>query len=307
MILKDHTAGNPQKENQLWTDLSCTEIRDKLKEQGIDIGRRIIKKLLYKNHFKKRKIQKRRTMKSVANRNAQFEKIANLKQEYSQGKNPIVSIDTKKKEFLGNLHRVGEIYTTEEIQSFDHDFPHLADGVVIPHGIYDIKNNTAHINIGTSHDTSEFACDSIKKWWLEKGKHDYPQATSILMLMDGGGSNSSRRYVFKEGLQNLVNEIGVEIRIAHYPPYTSKWNPIEHRLFPHVTRSMQGVMLQSHEMVKQLIEKTKTKTGLKVSASIMSKLYETGKEATKGFKDSMKIKFDEVLSRWNYRVCPMQT
>lgn len=307
MILKDHTAGNPQKENQLWTDLSCTEIRDKLKEKGIDIGRRIIKKLLYKNHFKKRKIQKRRTMKSVANRNEQFEKIANLKQEYGQGENPIVSIDTKKKEFIGNLHRDGAVYTTEEIQSFDHDFPHLADGVVIPHGIYDIKNNTAHINIGTSHDTSEFACDSIKKWWLEKGKHDYPHATSILMLMDGGGSNSSRRYVFKEGLQNLVNEIGVEIRIAHYPPYTSKWNPIEHRLFPHVTRSMQGVMLQSHEMVKQLIEKTQTKTGLKVSASIMNKLYETGKEATKGFKDSMKIKFDEILGGWNYRVCPMQT
>ena len=127
------------------------------------------------------------------------------------------------------------------------------------------------------------------------------------MLMDGGGSNSSRRYVFKEGLQNLVNEIGVEIRIAHYPPYTSKWNPIEHRLFPHVTRSMQGVMIQSHEMAKQLIEKTQTKVGLKVSVSIMNKLYETGKEATKGFKDSMKIKFDEVLGRWNYRVCPMQT
>lgn len=306
-VLKDHTAGNPQKENQLWTDLSCTEIRDKLREQGIDIGRRIVKKLLYKNHFKKRKIQKRRTMKHVANRNEQFEKIANLKQEYSKGDNPIVSIDTKKKELIGDLHRDGEIYTKEEIQAFDHDFPHLADGVVIPHGIYDIKKNTAHINIGTSHDTSEFACDSIKKWWLEKGRYDYPCATSILMLMDGGGSNSSRRYVFKEGLQNLVNEIGVEIRIAHYPPYTSKWNPIEHRLFPHVTRSMQGVMLQSHEMVRQLIEKTQTKTGLKVSAGIMNKLYETGKKATKGFKDSMKIKFDDVLGRWNYRVCPLQT
>jgi len=246
-------------------------------------------------------------MKNVANRNEQFEKIANLKQEYSQSKNPMISVDTKKKELVGNLHRDGEIYSKEEIQAFDHNFPHLADGVVIPHGIYDIKNNTAHINIGTSHDTSEFACDSIKKWWLEKGKLDYPDATSILMLMDGGGSNSSHRYVFKEGLQNLVHEIGVEIRIAHYPPYTSKWNPIEHRLFPHVTRSMQGVMLQSHEMAKQLIEKTQTKSGLKVSVSIMNKFYETGKEATKGFKDSMKIKFDEVLGRWNYRVCPMQT
>lgn len=134
---------------------------------------------------------------------------------------------------------------------------------------------------------------------------DYPNATSILMLMDGGGSNSSRRYVFKEGLQNLVNEIGVEIRIAHYPPYTSKWNPIEHRVFPHVTRAMQGVILSDHNMVKQLIEKTQTKTGLSVSVSIIDKVYEIGKTATDGFKESMKIVFDELLGRWNYRAIPM--
>lgn len=307
LVLKDHTAGNPQKENLLWTDLSCIEIRAKLKEQGIEVGRRIIKKLLYKHHFKKRKIQRRRSIKQVANRNEQFERIAQLKKEYSQTENPIVSIDTKKKELIGNLHRSGESYSTEEIKSFDHDFPTLADGVAIPHGIYDLKKNTAHINIGTSHDTSEFACDSIKKWWIEQGQYDYPNATSILMLMDGGGSNSSRRYVFKEGLQNLVNEIGVEIRIAHYPPYTSKWNPIEHRLFPHVTRAMQGVVLEDHNMVQSLIEKTSTKTGLKVTASIINKLYETGKKATKGFKESMMIKFDDILERWNYRVCPIQT
>ena len=121
---------------------------------------------------------------------------------------------------------------------------------------------------------------------LEKGQIDYPNATSILMLMDGGGSNSSRRYMFKEGLQNLVNEIGVEIRIAPYPPYTSKWNPIEHRVFPHVTRAMQGVILIDHDMVKQLIEKTQTKTGLGVSVSFIDKVYEVGKRATDGFKES---------------------
>jgi len=180
----------------------------------------------------------------------------------------------------------------------------LSTGIAIPHGIFDLKKNTAHINIGTSHETSEFACDSLKKWWNEIGKLDHPNATSILMLMDGGGSNSSRRYVFKEGLQNLVNEIGIEIRIAHYPPYTSKWNPIEHRVFPHVTRAMQGVILSNHDMAKQLIEKTKTKAGLKVSVSIMDKVYELGKKASKGFKESMKIKFDETLSLWNYKAIP---
>lgn len=305
LILKDHTAGNPQKEDVLWTDLSCTEIKNKLKEQEILVGRRIIKKLLYKHHFKKRKIQRRRTIKAVENRNEQFQKIAQLKQEYMQSDNPIVSVDAKKRELIGELYRAGEVYSKEEIASYDHDFPNLSTGIAIPHGIFDLKKNTAHINIGTSYETSEFACDSLKKWWLERGKLDYPNATSILMLMDGGGSNSSRRYTFKEGLQNLANEIGVEIRIAHYPPYTSKWNPIEHRVFPHVTRSMQGVILNDHNMVKQLIEKTQTKTGLSVSVSIIDKVYELGKKATEGFKESMKIAFDEFLGRWNYRAIPM--
>ena len=237
--------------------MSCTEIKAQLKEQGFEVGRRIVKKLLYKHHFKKRKIQRRRTMKHVANRNEQFEKIAQLKKDYAESLNPIVSIDAKKKEMLGDLYRSGTAYSKTEIQSYDHDFSPLSTGVAIPHGIYDLKKNTAHINIGTSHETSEFACDSIKKWWLEHGQQHYPNATSILMLMDGGGSNSRRRYVFKEGLQKLANDIGIEIRVAHYPPYTSKWNPIEHRVFPHVTRSMEGIMLKDHQMVKELIEKNK--------------------------------------------------
>jgi hypothetical protein len=138
------------------------------------------------------------------------------------------------------------------------------------------------------------------------GQYDYPNVTSILMLMDGGGSNSSRHYVFKEALQNLVDEIGVEVRIAHYPPYTSKWNPIEHRLFPHITRAMQGVLLKSHLMVKELLEKTKTTTGLKIVASIADKIYTTGKGYAEGFKENMKIKFDDYLGKWNYTAVPIQ-
>ena len=222
-----------------------------------------------------------------------------------QSENPILSIDAKKRELVGQFYRAGEVYSKEEITALDHDFPHLATGIAIPHGIFDLKKNTAHINIGTSHETSEFACDSLKKWWMEKGRVDYPCATSILMLMDGGGSNSSRRYVFKEGLQNLANEIGIEIRVAHYPPYTSKWNPIEHRVFPHITRAMQGVILNNHEIIKALIEKTKTKTGLCVSVSVIDKIYDLGKRATKDFKKTIKIVFDDVLAQWNYRATPM--
>ena len=132
----------------------------------------------------------------------------------------------------------------------------------------------AYVNIGTSRDTSEFACDSIKHWWLNYGKLHYPDANSILMLMDGGGSNSSRDYIFKQDIQAVADEIGIEIRIAHFPPYTSKWNPIEHRVFPHITRALQGVALTTHLLTKELIEKTTTKTGLKVFASIFNQVYE---------------------------------
>ncbi len=163
-----------------------------------------------------------------------------------------------------------------------------------------MARNEGCVNIGTSRDTSEFACDSIRYWWNNYGVLHYPEATSVLMLMDGGGSNSSRHNIFKQDLQALVNEIGIEIRIAHYPPYTSKWNPIEHRLFPHITRSLQGVVLTSHQLLKELIEKTTTTSGLKVFACIFNKIYETGRKVEKGFKESMKIVFDEYLGQWNY-------
>jgi hypothetical protein len=238
------------------------------------------------------------------NRNAQFERIAELRALYKADSNPVISVDTKKKELIGNLFREGKIYTTETVEVFDHDFPSLAEGVAIPHSIYDIARNEGYITIGTSRDTSEFACDSIRYWWDNFGKVHYPNADSILMLMDGGGSNSSRHYIFKQDLQALADEIGIEIRIAHYPPHTSKWNPIEHRLFPHVTRSLQGIVLTSHQLAKKLIEKTTTKSGLKVFSSIFNRVYETGRKVTEGFKESMRIKFDDTLSSWNYIAIP---
>jgi Rhodopirellula transposase DDE domain len=176
----------------------------------------------------------------------------------------------------------------------------------LPHGIYDLKKNSAYINIGTNYETAEFACDSIKTWWNKQWKNDYKKANSILMLVDSGGSNSYRHYIFKEELQKLVNEIGIEIRVAHYPPYCSKWNPIEHRLFPHVTRAMQGVPLKSHNIAKQLIEKTTTTTGLQVAVNVIRKVYEKGKKVADDFKQTMKIKFDKNLGQWNYKVLPIR-
>ncbi len=196
------------------------------------------------------------------------------------------------------------MYSYGTQNAYDHDFNSFADGVIIPHGIYDLKQNSGYINLGLSKDTAEFACDCFRNWWHDVGQNQYPLATSILVLCDGGGSNSSRHYLFKEQLQKLADNIGIEIRIAHYPPYTSKYNPIEHRLFPHVTRACQGVIFKSVELVKQLIQKTKTKKGLSVIVNIIYKVYQTGNKVAKGFKENMKIVFDDYLPKWNYRAIP---
>lgn len=160
------------------------------------------------------------------------------------------------------------------------------------------------INIGTSSDTAEFACDCIRKWWYQHGIKDYHQATSILILCDGGGSNNCNQYLFKADLQALCNEIGIEVRIAHYPAYCSKYNPIEHRLFPHVTRACRGVIFSSVEVVKDLISRTRTKTGLSVAVDVIDKVYETGRKVCQTFKKNMPIIFDDDLPKWNYRAVP---
>ncbi len=205
---------------------------------------------------------------------------------------------------LGNFYRDGKIYCTQTVKVYDHDFNTFSDGVVIPHGIYDLKRNEGYITLGTSKDTSEFCCDCIKYWWENYGKGNYLKGNSILVLADGGGSNSSRHYIFKEDLQKLVNEIGIEIRMAHYPPYTSKYNPIEHRLFCHVTNACKGTVFSSLDVVKSLVDKASTSTGLKVFSTIKNKVYATARKVSENFKENMKIVFDDYLGKWNYRAIP---
>lgn len=303
-ILKEHTAGDPMDEKVKWTNLTKASIASLLTNKGFKVSRNIVKKLLKKHDYVKRKPLKNKAGGGHINRNAQFERIAELRKLYESESNPVISVDTKKKELIGNLSRHGKIYTTETIEVFDHDFPSLAEGVAIPHTIYDTVQNKAYVTIGTSRDTSEFACDSIRQWWNNHGKLLYLTATSILMLMDGGGSNSSRHYIFKQDLQALVDELGIDIRVAHYPPYTSKWNPIEHRVFPHITRAMQGMVLTSHVLTKELIETTTTKAGLTVVACILNKVYQTKRKVVAGFKKSMRILFDGLLGQWNYVATP---
>jgi transposase len=304
-ILKNHTAGDPMREEVLWTNLTHREIVKLLaREHGLWVSTTVVRQLLESHNYRRRKAQKKETMKQVPNRNEQFENITKLTAEYNAAGNPVISIDTKKKENIGNFYRDGHLYTQQELHTYDHDFSSFAKGVIIPHGIYDQKHNTGYINLGTSKDTGQFACDSLRIWWYNYGRYAYPQASSILILCDGGGSNSSRHYLFKEDLQKLVNEIGIEIRIAHYPPYASKYNPIEHRLFPHVTRACQGVIFENVQLVKKLMEKTKTTKGLKVTVQVIDKVYETGRKVADEFKENMQIVFDDYLPQWNYRAVP---
>jgi Rhodopirellula transposase DDE domain len=207
---------------------------------------------------------------------------------------------------IGNLYRPGTLYTQATVETLDHDFPSLAEGVVIPHGIYDLQRNHGYVNLGTSHDTSEFACDSLRQWWQVYGRWAYPAATSLLILCDGGGSNSARTYLFKAELEKLVQDTGLEMRIAHYPPYTSKYNPIEHRLFPHLTRACQGVIFTSVDVVQELMAKATTKTGLEVSVNLLNKAYATGRKVAADFKEQMGVIFDADLPQWNYRLPPRE-
>ena len=184
-VLREHTAGDPMRSEVKWTDLTRREICGFLKERGTPAGKRVVKHLLKKHGYVKRQAQKTQTMgRRHPDRNAQFENIARLKHEYLQAGDPVISMDTKKKELLGNFYRDGKLYAREAIGVFDHDFPGAADGVVFPHGLYDVGKNRGHINLGTSHETSEFACDSLERWWRTEGRRRYPHARRLLLLCD---------------------------------------------------------------------------------------------------------------------------
>jgi Rhodopirellula transposase DDE domain len=287
-----------------WTNLSRRQIARRLAELGTPVSRRVVAQLLHQYGFRRRKALKKTTMGRHPDRNAQFENIARLKKEYREAGLPVISVDTKKKELLGNFYRQGAIDTQETILVNDHDFSSQGNGTVIPHGIYDTAQNRGCLHLNASHDTTAFACDSIALWWEQQGSKDYPDAKKLLILCDGGGSNSASKYVFKEDLQALANRLGLEIRVAHYPPYCSKYNPIEHRMFPHVTRACRGVIFDTPETAQHYMEKTETTKGLKVVVRLIDKVYEIGRTCAAAFKKTMKIAFDEFLPKWNYTAVP---
>lgn len=284
----------------LWTNLNCRKIVELLQLHAIYVSVYVVKQLLKSCGYVQRKMFKCKTLKEVKKRDEQFINIAKLKEEFSNENLPILSIDSKKKEMLGNFYREGKLYTKKAQEVFDHDFNSFAKGIIIPHGIYDVIKNKCYLTIGKTKDTAEFICDNIEYYWNNFIKQQYPLAKKMLILCDGGGSNSCLHYIVKEELQKLSNRLQMNIVMAHYPAYCSKWNPIEHKAFCHITRAWQGVVFDNYEIVKELAESTTTKTGLTVKVKINEKEYTTGKKASEDFLKNMQIEFDENIPKWNY-------
>lgn len=303
-LLKHRIAGNPDDAAVLYTDLSPAQLSSQMNQLGTPVSHEPIRQWMTSQKLRLRGIHKVLSCGQSANRDAQFQRITELIEEYKATGNPYFSVDTKAREFLGQLYRQGRVRCTKAFQAFDHDFPNLATGVIIPHGIYDPERNRGHLNLGLSRDTTQFACDSLNWYWNRIGKQCYPLANSILLLCDGGGSNSASKYIFKYDLQQLANQIGIEIRIAHYPSYCSKYNPIERRFFPHVGRACAGRLFDSLDTVVHLMRRAATTTGLKTTVNVIRRNYLKGRNATEEIKRNLKIVFDEHLPKWNYRAIP---
>ena len=245
----------------------------------------LVRRWMDEQNLRLRKIDKVIAGGHSEDRDAQFLNIAALIDAFQADGNPVFSIDTKAKEHLGKLFRAGRMRCTTPFLAFDHDFPSLAEGVLIPHGIYDPVRNRGHVNLGLSHDTTQFACDSIQWYWNRIGQQAYPDATSMLLLFDGGGSNSASKFLFKHDLQAVANHTNMTIRVAHYPSYCSKYNLIERRFFPHLSRVCTGMLFDTLERVVQLMRKAATRTGLRTTVNVIKRTYETGRKATETMKE----------------------
>lgn len=304
-VLDTHTAGSPCDPSLKWTHLTPVEIQARLAEKGIGVSLYIVRQLLRIFGYKRRKLHRVKAMGEVAERNEQFEYIAQLKACFLARGLPVLSIDSKKKEFIGDFYPPGTHYGQIARQVYDHDFVSAAQTKVVPHGIYDLGRNAGYISLGISHDTSAFVCENLEYFWLNELQWHYPQADSLLLLCDTGGANSCRHHRFKENLWYLAQRLELNIVVAHYPSYCSKWNPIEHRLFCHLTRAWQGVVFSSISLIKELAEKTSTKTGLFVKVRINEKIYQTKLRASFIFVHHIEkyVQFAQVLPKWNYTFC----
>lgn len=302
-LVEPLTRGDPESPLR-WTCKSTRKLAEELNKHGHRIGDRKVADLLHGLHYSLQANAKTREGSSHPDRNAQFEYINTLAKAFQNRKQPVISVDTKKKELVGNFKNNGVEWRPksrpEEVQV--HDFEDKDLGKVIPYGVYDIVKNEGWVTVGTDHDTSDFAIDTILSWWKRMGRYAYPRAVELLILADSGGSNGSRSRLWKIGVQRLANETGLRVTVCHLPPGTSKWNKIEHRLFSFITQNWRGRPLVSHEVIVNLIGGTTTRNGLNIKAKLSTKKYETGIKISNEDFARIKIKPKQFHGDWNYTI-----
>lgn len=304
LVIGPRTAGLPQDEGIIWVSMSAPEIARKMADKGCKVSEYVVRQILEQLGFRRRSFTKDLPMKDVKDRDAQFLNIADIREKAAEINLPIISIDTKKKELVGNFKREGKVLAVGRPKSLDHDFATFSDGQIVPHGIYDVTKNVGYMTIGTSHDTSKFVCDNIGRVWNEHLREQYPEANTIVILCDGGGSNSSSHHIVKQDLMNLASRLDMNLLVMHYPPYCSKYNPIEHRLFSQITRSWSGAPLLSVEDAARRAAETTTSKGLTVYVDINTKTYDIQRPIDESYERERRRRIIpmDALPKWNYLV-----
>jgi hypothetical protein len=304
-LVEPHTRGDPMSPLR-WTCRSTRSLADELKSQGFVISSVKVGELLKAQDYSLQSNRKTVEGKQHSDRDAQFRFIAKRVRARRHCGEPAISIDTKKKETLGNLKNAGKTYRRrgDPLKVKTHDFPDKELGKAVPYGVYDIATNEAGVSVGVGCDTAEFAVAAIERWWERMGKKRYRAPRRVLVTADCGGSNSPRTHLWLWELQRLANRTGMIFEACHYPPGTSKWNKIEHRLFCHITRNWQGVPLETHEVVVNLIGSTTTGEGLEVHAWLDEKLYAKGRKITADELKEVIIKRNKFHGEWNYEIHP---
>lgn len=302
-LIEPTESGSPESLLR-WTCKSTRNIAEFLNKSGLDISHNKVGELLHEMGYSLRgNLKDKEGKSSHQDRDKQFKYINNKANLFRKEGNPIISVDTKKKELIGEFKNNGKEWVTKkQVRKVkDHDF---GKDKAIPYGIYDVINNKGFVNVGMDNDTSEFAVESIRKWYNKMGKKEYPNSKKLLICADGGGSNGYRVKLWKSELQKLANETDLEINVCHYPPGTSKWNKIEHKLFSFITMNWRANPLTSYEVIVSLINKTKTKSGLTVKSELDTKKYAKGKKVSKEELEAINIKTGRFHKEWNYKICP---
>jgi hypothetical protein len=306
-LLEDETAGDPMTRKK-WVRLSSRRISKKLANIGYQVNYHTVCRLLKDMGYSmKVNVKKRASTAHSPKRDAQFRYIASQKAAFLAAGNPIISIDAKKKELVGNFKANGRLWCKEAIEVSDYAFPSMAEYVATAYGVYDLSTNKGYVWVGTSGDTPAFAVTAVKHWWLYAGQHVYPDATSLLVLADGGGSNGHRCRAWKHRLQTeLCDNLGLAVTVCHYPTRCSKYNPIERRLFSHISMNWAGKPLTSLDLILGYIRGTATETGLTVEAFLLEGDFPPGEQVSKTEMQQLTLRPHEICPDWNYTMVPRE-